>query len=192
MKSRQLKCQKCGRQFDCKRDLDRHLKKKYPCDEAGFKCDNCGRKLWTKDSKTAHEKICDGNIPTIEDKNSEIQRLNNVIAATSGLNTEILGKRQQIINNNNTQNNITINDIQNVTQNIVILPTGKEDISHLKAIPFENLRPWKFKMPADILRAFPPKRCVKYIKEKSGEQIRTLSRGNKGQGLQNYLRDVKL
>ena len=137
--AKKVTCKKCGRAFNCQQDLTTHLKRKFPCDKAKHKCKKCGRGLNTLNSKYTHEKSCAGKPATIDDKNAEIQRLHDVIAATNGLKTEIDSK-QQIINNNNTQNNITINDIQNVTQNIVILPTGQEDISHLKAIPFDKLK----------------------------------------------------
>lgn len=56
------KCQKCEKKFESQRDLKKHLNKKYPCDQAQFQCEKCGQKLWTRDSKTAHEKHCEGRV----------------------------------------------------------------------------------------------------------------------------------
>ena len=53
-------CGKCGKTFESNQDLNRHLNKKYPCDQAQFKCNKCDAKLWTLDSKRLHEKACKG------------------------------------------------------------------------------------------------------------------------------------
>lgn len=136
-------CQYCNHEFSCQRDLDRHLTKKYSCKNAPFRCQKCKRPSWNKSSHYHHQKHCEGKAQTTEEKDDEIKNLKDALAAASGLNTEIESKRQreaqQIINNNNT-NNISIDQINNVTQNIIILNCGQENIEHFRKLSLQQLR----------------------------------------------------
>lgn len=135
-------CSKCSQKFGSNRDLQKHLKRKFPCDKIAFNCKKCNRPFHNRDSFYHHQKHCAGKPVTIEDKNREIQSLKNALAATNGLNAEIQDKRQQIINNNvqNNDNSVSIETLNQITQNIVIMPTGSEDIDHLKGMSVEQLK----------------------------------------------------
>ena len=128
-----ISCSKCGQIFGSNRDLQKHLKRKFPCDKVAFNCKKCDRPFYNKDSFYHHQKHCTGKPATIEDKDKEIQSLKNALAATNGLNAEIQEKRAQTINNiQNNDNSVSIETLNQITQNIVILPTGSENIDHLR------------------------------------------------------------
>ena len=85
------KCHKCGKSFNRKSTLDRHLKKVYQCDrkEAIFKCINCNKKFTRKDALDRH-------IRTIH---------SDMIATNINNNNE-----NNIVNNiNGNKNNVTVN-----------------------------------------------------------------------------------
>ena len=135
----QYPCAKCDFLGNSQNDLDRHLKKKFKCWEAPHKCKKCAHPFYSRGAYYTHQKNCQGKPQTTQEKDQQIQSLKDALAASGNLNHEIKAKQQKIINNNQT-NNITINDVKNITQNIVILSCGDENIDHLKKIPFEQLK----------------------------------------------------
>lgn len=133
-------CITCGQHCKSQRDLDKHLNKKYPCTKAPHHCVKCHRPYYNKSSFYHHQKHCAGQRQTPEQKDEEIQHLKNTLLATSGLNQEIKDKRQKVTNNNIQNNCISIGEINNITQNIVILPSGSENINHLKGMSLQDLK----------------------------------------------------
>ena len=136
-------CPHCKYKTPNKRDLVKHQNKRFKCNEAKYKCKKCARPFHDPTSLCTHQKDCKGRQQTTEQKDEQIQQLKNALAATNGLNAEIKTKRQQVINNIQNNNNnvkIDIDTINQVTQNIVILPTGSENIDHLKGMSMEELK----------------------------------------------------
>ena len=134
-------CAKCGKYFATKETLSNHQNKKIPCDSGKYECKKkCGRRFKSRTGRNEHSEVCDGKHLSHLEKDAVIERLRNTIAATAGLNHEIQAKQQIVNQTNNTNNNITVNDVKNVTQNIVILHCGRENIDHLKKLPFEQLK----------------------------------------------------
>lgn len=136
----EYKCDKCGHVANSSRDLKRHQNKKNACDKAPFKCKKCQKAFHSRSYMYSHQKSCQGKPQTVEEKDQQIESLKNALAASSGLNHEIKAKQQTINNNNVQNNNINIDTINQVTQNIVILPCGQENIDHLKNMPMEQLK----------------------------------------------------
>lgn len=131
-------CAKCGFKTTKKSNYDRHLIKQFSCAEAPYKCKKCPRPFFSQSALYRHQKTCMGPEQTSDEKDKQIESLKNALAASAGLNAEIKAKQQVV--NQTTNNNITINDVKNVTQNIVILHCGNENIDHLKRLPFEELK----------------------------------------------------
>lgn len=52
-------CPKCGQDFSSKQTLDRHMKKKYSCNQGEFKCKNCNIHFNSRSSRDRH--IRNGN-----------------------------------------------------------------------------------------------------------------------------------
>ena len=130
------KCSKCGRVFDRKIGLERHLARKTQCTKFSGsktnkkvfdpKCKGCGKSYSRKDSLNRHMKICKGNINkniTKGNKNSKI------------INNNVTGNENNI-NNIETQNNkININNpVINPTINLIFF--GKDGIDSLTSDDF--------------------------------------------------------
>ena len=116
-----FKCSKCNKEFKLKHHLDKHLKRKIPCDNI-IQCNNCLKIFKTtfnlkrhQDRKIKCEKI------DLEQENQQLKE-----------EVEYL-KRQLIINNPNSINQTNINNqtINNQTINININNFGNEDLSKL-------------------------------------------------------------
>lgn len=60
-------CAKCNYSASSKRDLQRHLDKKYPCDKAHYKCSKCSRPYHDRGSMYEHQKECQGRPLTTEE-----------------------------------------------------------------------------------------------------------------------------
>lgn len=132
------KCEDCENIFSSRQALDKHKSKKYNCKEAPFRCKHCKAPFYSRSSKYTHQKKCQGLPETAEQKDKRISDLQIALAASSGLNNEI--KEKQIIQQAETINNISIDQINNVTQNIIIVPCGQEKIQHLQNISFDDIK----------------------------------------------------
>lgn len=139
-----LHCAVCKVVFSSNQALTKHQRKKNKCGQGKYKCNKgCDRSFKSREGRKNHAASCQGREKTHEDKNIEIEHLKNALAASNGLQHELQSKKQQIqqqIVNNNTTNNIDIDQINNVTQNIVILNCGEENIEHFRGMPFEQLK----------------------------------------------------
>lgn len=136
-----FKCDACPKIFSNNRDFIKHKNKKYPCYQQKFTCD-CGARYTNKPSLHDHKKTCQGKKPTIDEKEAEITNLKLALAASSGLNHEIQNKNDAINNgqvHSGTGDNIAT-QINNVTNNIFVLPAGQENVEHIKKMPFELLK----------------------------------------------------
>jgi len=140
-------CSKCGKGFDRKDNLDRHLKKKNPCDvvknEGKYKCINCERRFKFRNNLTIHIKnncqdidtyecdICgkqfqtkyhyDKHITEICLKNYQLlQEKNKELEETIKVLTEQITANQHTNLSDNIQNNIvnSNNTTNNTTNNI--------------------------------------------------------------------------
>lgn len=134
----------CGFETSVKHNYERHCDKEYPCKDAPYSCKKCSRPFYSRSSMYRHQKTCPGKPQTPEEKDKQIEGLKIALAASAGLNAEIKAKddriQQQVVNNNNNTNNISIDQVNNVTQNIVILNCGEENIEHFRKMSVEELK----------------------------------------------------
>jgi DNA-directed RNA polymerase subunit RPC12/RpoP len=56
-KKKKYECHKCEKKFSSKILLEKHLKRKYPCDETDNKCKKCGKTFATKGSLKRHHEL---------------------------------------------------------------------------------------------------------------------------------------
>ena len=171
-------CDKCGKYFKKKYLLNRHLKKKFPCDKTENinienyrkindidkeinnktemsintkrECLFCNKILINKGNLIRHinesckikKKLIKEKEKIIEDKNKliEEQKNNSKYENLKYMKEEIklLKEQNKLLKKN--KNNITINNINNNTQNnlVMINPFGKEDQSHLNVEDYKK------------------------------------------------------
>jgi hypothetical protein len=135
-------CPRCGYATTYKSHMKSHFKRKKPCKptvsniiitnfedlfqkNSSSNCQTCNKEFANLYSRKRHEKICNVQIENENNKESEKVRL--------------LEERIKELEKNQHQ---TVNNIQNITnnitQNIVILPFGDTDVSHLKGRDYQR------------------------------------------------------
>jgi len=122
-------CDTCGKIFDRKNNLDRHLAKKNACKKNKYgsktnrkidpKCKGCNRSFSRKDSLTRHTKICKSNIKKNTIRGDHNKK--NIYSSSNSGNKKIVNKK--IINKNN----------------IIVFDFGKDGISSLDFNDFINI-----------------------------------------------------
>lgn len=138
-------CAKCGLRLSTKATLIKH-EASGGCELKRFQCSSCKIKFNRKKDLNWHANHgkCRGIQQTHEQKDKEIMNLKNALAAASGLNSNIEERhhqsRLQIIENQTNTHNINVEQIQNVTQHIVILNCGEENIDHFRQMPLQQLK----------------------------------------------------
>jgi hypothetical protein len=137
------KCEKCGRGFDCKGSLKKHMNKKIPCiipnqtKGSKFNCHACNRGFTTNQSLKHHiQNTCQiiKNKKNEEDANTrvhtEIAELKETVnQLKTQLNNQLILKSTNIHGNNNTNihgNNTTNNN--NIQINNIIISYGHNRI----------------------------------------------------------------
>lgn len=81
-------CGNCNYTGGCKRDLERHLQRKYGCSDAPFSCSKCDRPFHRKNSMYRHQKICTGPAQSPEDELK--QRIEDLEEEIKILNTPVI------------------------------------------------------------------------------------------------------
>ena len=138
-------CSKCERIFNTKRGLEKHLKRKYKCDEGNFQCKKCSQCFNNSSNLSQHRKTCKGRELSVLEKDQEIRNYKTILAATGNQRTpaQATSAGQSNVNNHNGTGDIIngdqINNIQNNT-NIIVLPLGSENIDHIRKLSISELQ----------------------------------------------------
>ena len=133
------KCEKCGRVFDCKGSLKKHMNRKIPCIVLGqaktsrFNCEACNRCFTTNQSLKHHiEKTCPilKNKKNAEDAtasvHTEIAELKETVNELKAkLETQLTQKVSKQTTINGNQNNTIIN---NYHVNNIMIPYGQDRV----------------------------------------------------------------
>jgi hypothetical protein len=135
-------CEKCDGEFESMWYLNRHLKRKTPCNKEEKEkydldcrtCEYCFGVFSTVCRKQTHLPIC-------KQKPTEVNELKQIIAQ---LNDKL---NKQNIEMNTKLDNIskkieiptTINNTTNIQQNIIVIPFGKEDISFITLKDYKKI-----------------------------------------------------
>ena len=128
-------CEKCDMEFNQKSNYERHINKKIPCveeektlyDIQNRTCIYCQKLFTYKKNLTRHIATC-----KFKNKNNN----NNLEQMIMLLNNKI-DNLQTNTNNTNITNHINIQN--NIQQNIIVNPYGKEDMSHLTTDDYKNI-----------------------------------------------------
>ena len=135
-------CPKCHWEFSSKRDLERHLQRKIPCDQGEFKCTGCSQGFQTKQSLKVHEQNgkCKGKKPMVAarelaeevaDLKSRMQEQEKIMQMTNDVTAKAC-----------SSSGPTPTIIQNITINIHNHPVcglGKEKLTHFSAMLDEDI-----------------------------------------------------
>ena len=139
-------CPKCHKIFGCNRNLSNHLNRQYPCDEGNHQCEKCSQKFNKSSNLSAHRRTCKGRQLSTVDKDKEIDSYKTILAATGRERLDVSSQsssdhRASCIHNGHGDiiQGDQINNIQNNT-NIIVLPIGKENISHIQKLTIAELQ----------------------------------------------------
>jgi ABC-type hemin transport system substrate-binding protein len=136
------KCEKCGRVFDCKGSLKKHMNRKIPCiitnqaKSSRFKCESCNRCFTTNQSLKHHiENTCQiiKNKKNAEDVSARVhteiaelkETVNQLKAKLETQLTHQAVSKQTKINGNQNNNNTIIN---NYHVNNIMIPYGQDRV----------------------------------------------------------------
>lgn len=131
-------CPKCSAEFSSKRDLERHLQRKTPCDVGKFKCQGCDQLFQTKKSLRVHinKQRCKGKNSTRiaqelaqenEELRNRVEQQEHLLHLTNSVTAAAASSSATI-----TQN------VQNITINIHNHPVcglGQEKLTHFSQLP---------------------------------------------------------
>jgi hypothetical protein len=131
-------CEKCDGVFESIWYLNRHLKRKTPCNKKekekyDLECKTCEYCLGVFSSvcrKQTHMSIC-------KHKPTEVEELKQIIVKLSEQNIEMNTKLDNISKKMSGQTNITNNNY--IQQNIIVTPYGKEDLSFLTLKDYKKI-----------------------------------------------------
>ncbi len=81
-------CTKCSRSFTVRRDYEKHLARRYPCDAGDFKCEKCTQTFTKRSSRDHHRKhTCKGlnNVvaPQLQEAKKRIEELESQLSRIS-------------------------------------------------------------------------------------------------------------
>ena len=136
-------CHRCGDVFSSNRDLQRHLDRKNRCDEGPYGCGHCPKRFRHSSSLSRHRLICKGPPVTHASLAVENEQLRTIVAATNARMGSPTSQRTQAtqptqaIQTHVEVNHGTINSIQN---NVTVVNVSKEDVSHIRAMSFDELK----------------------------------------------------
>ena len=138
-------CDKCQRSFTSKKDLERHRKRRYPCDAGLFTCENCTQTFTQRSSRDHHRRhTCKGSTQTIAGLQAQLEQCKLIIAATGRLGERAVEgstSNGQTTNVGTVQGDVIEGDkITNIYNNIVVLPAGNECTDHIRQMSMEELR----------------------------------------------------
>lgn len=137
-------CERCGKDFRCQYDLDRHLNRKTPCDAGEYKCPGCNLPFASKKLANVHIKKgrCKGKRPAViaeelARENSElkdrIQQQEQLMQMTNHATAAACSSQSD---RHDHCHNLTINiETLNVTRAV-----GQEDMQHLSRLTVSELR----------------------------------------------------
>ncbi len=144
-------CPDCGYIAYTLSRLQRHLDKKNKCNMGKFPCD-CGYRTDDKSNLNKHKKICKGRPKSIADREKEIAEYQTVLAATGNQRSSEAPQASSdagpstLINNGTNQAHSGSGDIvgrdqiNHITNNIVVNNTYNERIDHIKDMSMEDLK----------------------------------------------------
>jgi hypothetical protein len=128
-------CEYCNHEFSSKRNLNNHLEAQIKCYDKKFKCDMCDGIYTTNIILKNHQKKCILIQKKIQIKyKKEEKKQKEDLKIIQTINNKNLN--DCIINNIGVQNNINVN--LNIN-NLIILPFGQENISHIDENMFTNI-----------------------------------------------------
>lgn len=137
------RCPKCEHVFETKQKLNRHLKKKYPCDQGKCACDKCHKRFRDKGSLSDHKKHrCPGHPPvSVEEKDKQIHGLQTALEALGGMGeTAVREADSRPINVNVNINPVFNTDITNIQNNITVNVAGQENIDYIRAMSYDGFK----------------------------------------------------
>lgn len=140
-----IHCPKCFLQFVSKRDLDKHLERKVPCDSGDYQCTGCSLRFTTQRGLNAHaeNRRCKGKsaalvahetsqrLEELENRlaqQEELLHMTNSVTAAAATNTS-----SSTVNIGTQHNHITINIHNNVSS------LGEERISHFSGMSDDEM-----------------------------------------------------
>lgn len=137
-------CEKCGKDFRCQYDLDRHLNRKTPCNAGSYRCPGCNLPFASKKLANVHIKKgrCKGKRPAVvaEELARENSQLKDRIQQQEQLmqmtNNATAAACTSQSHQHNNHHNLTINiETLNVT-----CAVGQENMQHLSQLTASELR----------------------------------------------------
>lgn len=130
-------CDACGKVFNRKEHLTKHLSRKTPCksdDDKKHTCDRCGKHFSFDSNLSRHRRTC--KVPNehladlLAQANAKIDTLERKIEASTSSVTNIDNSVNNVTNNTNIDNSI----------NITLNNYGSESQDHLEALSFADLK----------------------------------------------------
>ncbi len=139
-----MHCPKCYWEFPSKRDLERHLQRKIPCDQGEYKCNRCSQAFQTKQSLKVHEQNgkCKGKKPMVAARElaEEVAELKSRMQEQEKIMQMTNNVTAKACSSDASTRPATI--IQNITINIHNHPVcgvGKEKLTHLSTMSDEDI-----------------------------------------------------
>jgi hypothetical protein len=136
-------CEKCKIEFLKKFSYDRHINRKTPCapdekeeyDLERRSCQYCPKVLSSVSSCQAHMTTCKFKPSEVEQLKQIIIEMNDKLNAKINVQTNELKEIKEKVD----KPNVTNVNIQNVHNNIIVMPFGKEDLSFLTLKDYKKI-----------------------------------------------------
>lgn len=139
-------CTKCNKKFTSKQSLVFHQRKKFDCAAGEFQCQSCGQRFRHRQARDYHRKnACKGPQQTIAGLQAQLEQCQTVLAATGTLGerqTDQVGTATPSVTVNQGSGSSIVGNVTNITNNTInlVLPFGREEITHINAMSLEDLR----------------------------------------------------
>lgn len=156
------RCERCDASFPTQLKLERHLDRKFPCDQGAYSCPKCHRRFAQRQGRCRHAASCNGPPLTDKDHEDTIATLRAVVvlqqqalaaattceeaslsAGASTSNTaagSVCNAVHTNGNHNHTDNSVNDNSVTNVTINHVCVNWGDEDMGLVRGLSIEKLK----------------------------------------------------